>query len=303
MRKSLFAVVAGAAVAVGAAVAGCGGGSSPFENAPRTPLAGMQVNWTDVWVAGANDVWAIGNGQLFHYDGSGWTLAALPEAQRGVIALWGASPTQIWAVGSDRIYTYNGTSWTVQTAPSTGGDLATIHGSSPTDIWAVGDNGAAVHFDGAAWTRRGIGGSFSETVWVAGPMDAWLAGTFDFKKWNGASWVDLDSETDHYRAVGIWGFSKNDLWVSGEDNAFIHSNGSTWTRYEFDDEVFEEYADLWGPAPNDIWAVGGRGFIRHWNGTDWDRVSSGTDQPLYEVHGGGGEVWICGYNTLLRLSK
>ncbi len=296
----------GLGVALALVVAGCGGEDSPFTRVDtKVPAAASGfLIWSDIWAAAPNDVWAIGNGTVYHHDGATWTAQTITGAQ-SLQSIWGASPTAIWAVGGDDIAFWNGTTWTASKAPSTGGGLADVHGSSATDVWAVGDNGASVHWDGANWIRRGIAGSFSSSVFAAGTgaKQAWVCGVTDFKEWSGTAWVDIRDQTDHYNCEGLFGFSPTDVWAVGEDEWMLHWDGSAWTRISIGDG-FDDFVRAWGAAPDDVWAVGQRGAIKHWNGKSWSDVASGTEQPLVAVHGSSaGDVWIGGNKVMLHLTK
>ncbi len=98
-----------------------------------------------VWVAGTNDVWAVG--------------------ASGTVRRWRGDP---------RLFeTYN--------EVPTQQHLRAIAGSSPSDIWIAGDEGTVFHYDGTTWSRvkvAGLGGRRPqlERIWIPSPGKVWIAG-------------------------------------------------------------------------------------------------------------------------------
>jgi hypothetical protein len=96
------------------------------------PLVGMI---DDIEILSPNDVWAIGETGIVHWDGAAWT-----QDQGGVggEALDAVSPADIWAVGNV-IQHYDGKSWTtVPVVPS-----SILHGVAAVSedvVWAVGED-------------------------------------------------------------------------------------------------------------------------------------------------------------------
>ena len=103
------------------------------------------VTLHSVWVAGPNDVWAVGG--------------------TGTVRRWRGDPRFFEAY--DEVPTNQ--------------NLRAIAGSSPTDIWIAGDEGAVFHYDGTAWSRvkvAGLGGRrpMLEHIWIPSPGKVWIAG-------------------------------------------------------------------------------------------------------------------------------
>lgn len=103
------------------------------------------VTLRGVWVAGTNDVWAVGSS--------------------GTVRRWRGDPRFFEAYGE----------------VPTNRHLYAIAGSSPSDIWIAGDEGTVFHYDGAAWRRvkiAGLGGRRPqlEHIWIPAPGKVWIAG-------------------------------------------------------------------------------------------------------------------------------
>ncbi len=99
-----------------------------------------------VWVASANDVWAVGGaGTIRHYTGQPYTfdvVVDVPTAEN-LNAVWGTSPNDIWAVGNGAtVLHYDGTSWSpvkVVGLDSRRPDLYAVWASAPGHVWIGGD--------------------------------------------------------------------------------------------------------------------------------------------------------------------
>ncbi len=173
--------------------------------------------WTEVdigfpvpllnWVHGtsANDVFVGGNDAfILHYDGVSWSRHFLP-VDDPVWGLWAVAPDDVWAVGGDGVFGiepfvihYDGQAWSRASIPTIVrpgvSALFKVWGASADDIYTVGQNGAVLHWDGAAFTELGVGIS-----------------------------QDL---------IGIWGNGSDDITVVGGRGTaeFAHFDGATWTR-------------------------------------------------------------------------
>lgn len=145
--------------------------------------------------------------------------------------------------------------WTVDTLETLYSHLYSAWGLSPDDIWAVG-HGMGIenflwHYDGIKWTRG------------------------DLKP---CGWIFPNS---------IHGFSKNNIWIAGDEGKILHYDGNTWKPFftYFPPEYRMSYFhSVWGDSPDNVYAVGTYdslennldnfyGLILHYNGKEWQRVN------------------------------
>ena len=108
---------------------------SPPTSEPS--LGGISaISSTDIFAIGGN---GKGNfPQVLQFNGTTWTsLANLPTGI-AVTAIDAISATDVWTVGGGSIWNFNGTNWT-EVASGLSGDLLAISGSSANDIFAVGE--------------------------------------------------------------------------------------------------------------------------------------------------------------------
>ena len=100
-----------------------------------------------MWGSGPNDVYAVGEGTVAHFDGSTWSLSTIYPIQSITLdAVWGTGPNDVWAGASGgAVEHWDGTSW----SDASGGFVyyvAALWGSgAPNDVWAVGLDGAILH--------------------------------------------------------------------------------------------------------------------------------------------------------------
>lgn len=136
------------------------------ERTPTPPFFGNTVY--GVWGASPDDVWAVGGfagraGFIWHWDGTRWTEATLPEDLPrdgveipGLFKVWGRSSDDVWAVGGlGTVLHWDGQSW--RNVPSgTRAPLFTVAGDAE-EIVAVGGSADGVVL------RGGIDGFVDDT--------------------------------------------------------------------------------------------------------------------------------------------
>jgi hypothetical protein len=147
----------------------------------------------------SNDVWAVGEQSILHWNGTNWSSVSFPlppnEAYRILKGISATSASDIWAVGyaqwsyfsgtryAPLTYHWDGTRWNL--IPNAGGLdelLSSVTAIAPNDAWAVGDNGQTQHWNGADWSRvaapyPGLGGRFNGVA-AASASDVWAVGTY-----------------------------------------------------------------------------------------------------------------------------
>lgn len=142
----------------------------------------------------------------------------------------------------------------------------------------------------------GIFGSDLIDVWGSSPSNVYVVGTINLDStatqiahWNGSKWQPLPLIPDFFSAMGIIGFSPNDIWiagVSGRGPGVAHFNGTKWiVQNIFASFYNSKLTAIWGTSSNDLWAVGYYGLIVHYNGTSWTQINSGTTMGLIDVWG------------------
>lgn len=257
-----------------------------------------------MWGSGPNDIWAVGDQSLAHWNGSSFTLTPAEQDFSGV---WGSSANDVWLVSTDgSILHWNGSSFTlIHSDPAS--FLYGVWGSGPKDVWAVGWGGTILHWNGSSITRVPSGTSQALwSIWGSGPDDVWAVGRQGTTlHWNGIRWISIHSGSS-YDLFDVWGSGPNDVWVVG-GSTVLHWNGSVWAL----DHAYENglyLRKVWGSSPRDVWAVSGDN-IRHWNGISWSSIPIrrppllADDKPLhlFGIWGSGpNDVWLYGIDDAAR---
>ena len=144
-----------------------------------------------VWGTGADDVFAVDAGTVWHYDGISWQLVASEDIS-ALRRVWGSSSTDVFAVGTRytsqqalaSILHYDGASWAFMSS-GTEGARWDVWGSGPNDVYVVGDTtgsygsdqGLISHYNGLSWTTSIIEITPSlQGVWGSGANDVYAVG-------------------------------------------------------------------------------------------------------------------------------
>ncbi len=190
---------------------------------------------SSVWGTGPDDVFVVGGtpqqGEAYHFDGTQWTMMALPQV---ALLVWtfGFAPDDVMAVGLDGgVVRYDGVAWTMLDSGTTE-DLWGVWGPAPDDLWIVGgDVGAGLpvilHFDGTAF----------EEVDVP-PNDRNATSLFK-----------------------VWGIGNRTIAV-GENGLVIELIAGTWVQVPAGAEANDDFVSLWGTRDDLIVTVGGRATAR-----------------------------------------
>ncbi len=262
------------------------------------------VSATDTWAAGAEDV-----ALAIHWNGQGWSQAAVPSNLSYFNAVHMISSNDVWAGGyrsGSNAAHWNGSSWTaVDIAVSSGFLVNGIDAAASNDVWAVGwvtrapsgTDPATAHWDGSAWTvvpsvTVPYGGQL-DAVDVLGPHDVWAVGAQFLsdgftpqpliEHWDGVSWTEVSSPFAAGWAwlKGVSGASGTDVWTVGTEHKqsqpqirtlIEHWDGSIWSSVRSVNRsgTQNELNAVMAVSVTEVWAVG-----------DYFSSSS-TNKPLLE---------------------
>ena len=107
-----------------------------------------------VWGINSDDVYAVGEEDILHWDGTTWSKETVNEHElKGV---WGTSSDHVVVAGGNTIYTGSFGNWS-EYQVTDANNFTDVWGSSENDIYVMADNGKYVHFDGSTWTTHDVG--------------------------------------------------------------------------------------------------------------------------------------------------
>jgi photosystem II stability/assembly factor-like uncharacterized protein len=158
-------------------------------------------------------------------------------------------------------------------------DLNAVWGSGAGVVYAVGHS--IVHTaDGMNWTQTTIGMDYLNGVWATG-KEAWACGQYGVLYHTadeGAFWSRTASVDSGGHVVPVWGSSRDDLYLGGDETRILHSvdDGMSWGRTVLGtDNAY--FLSIWGSGPDDVWAGTNQTPVFHSvdRGGSWQPVAVG----------------------------
>ena len=216
-----------------------------------------------IWSDRPDDIFALSNRAVHHYDGTNWTPSLTVAAGQNLTSIWGSGPSDVWTVGPAGLYQYTG-AWTQPAAPP--GALQQVWGTSAGDVWLFGAQGA-FHGPGT-WTQElAAPGATWTSVSGPAPNDVWAVRGNELWHWDGTVWVSEPIPSTNLVAVSARNAS--DVWVTAANAHALHWDGTAWT-----DSFVPAIADLtaiYALAPDDVVAASKFELI-HFDGTAWSPI-------------------------------
>jgi len=244
----------------------------------------------NIWGFSTNDVWAITNSYVMHFDGSSWSIVPGPTFTGGAVffTLWGSSSNdlRIGARGATtgRISHFDGVSWTEETLPANGlYSIDTMAGSGPNDIWATSyGEDTLLHWDGTSWkSYRGAEpeARYTPGYWqlssIPGSSDFYVGGDQGVSLYSrylsvGTATVQPSGATGNVIAA-LHGLRKDYIWSAHDRGKVAFYDGSTWSVKNLPSSQYD-INGIFAYDVNNVWFVGQDaagvvGVCVKWNGT------------------------------------
>ncbi len=302
--------------------------NSPSPGTRDNVLQGVAADSpSDAWAVG-DQVTAAGATQplIEHWNGSAWSVAALPGAGSlggdltGVAAI---SPADVWAVGSyftsggpsapnvqqPLALHWNGSQWQSVAVPSPAASsyeyLSAVAAVSSHDVWAVGSDSAGntsliEHWNGTAWkivaAPTAVNGGALTGLAAVASGDVWAVGTGPGAlRQGGGCGVAGGAEIEHWDGT---------RWSEVAAPTITSGGGTQGQSAPY------SLASVAASSAHDVWAVGSvtaylsdlsgaySPVILHWDGTSWTAAQSPsalTAEGLVGVAAtASGSVWSVG---------
>jgi trimeric autotransporter adhesin len=221
-----------------------------------------------------------------------WTQAYDTSGGGSLSGVWGAAPDDVWIVGGDEnsgeAWHFDGSSWSAGTLPADTPLLVWVHGRSAGDVFAVGLDGAAIHWDGAAWTALDSGtdedlwGVFAADggeVWVVGG-DADVGDPLILRSLDDGGTFVAEALAGDQNPRGattlfkVWGI-EDQLWIVGQSGTLLERQGDAWNFVSAGAEANQDFVSLHGTGPDHVIIAGGRGNARvgQYDGAAWTTLA------------------------------
>ncbi len=303
-----------------------GGAWSPGPVQPLLPGAGATMQLRSVSLSSPTFGWIVASGgQIFKWDGAGWTAQLSPVAVPPVdmLSVFAVSGTDAWAVGvGSTIIRWNGASWTgPMVAPTLAPvDYRSIRMVSSTDGWIAGklnptsNEGTLLRWNGVSWNiiRSYVIVNLNGLSMLPGGSAGSSVGDAEtIVYWNNVQWIAQTSPTA-FSLFGLYLIATNDGWAVGAFGNIYRYDGISWRHYETLPSGITLFS-VFMRATNDAWAVGfpaGAAFpptIVRWNGAAWTVVSPAgvaTGEALLDVFMlSATEGWAVGTGGLVAPAK
>ncbi len=266
--------------------------SNPMPQLPVPPALEViraDIPMRDAHGTGPNDIWAVGDGAIMHWDGAAWAITPSGTTE-DLFAVWAVDPSWAWAVGfRGDISQWDGTRWTKVFRADD--QLDAVWAPSRTSAWAAGYSGTLVHWDGTRWsTETAPTTDIISAVWGTDASDLWIgtrAGTIHHRV-NGA-WSPASTASGTIER--IWGTSPTEVWAIAREDGLLRWDGAAWTvALAVPDQSFH---DVSGTSSSDIWVATSRA-LHHFDGAIW--TEHRTTDSISTVHASGGAAWAFGFS-------
>lgn len=171
----------------------------------------------------------------------------------------GFSRDDVWAVGDGGVYHFDGVEWARDTSVPGSSRLAGVWGTGPDDLYAVGPAGEGgstlLHRDAAGWSRISLGLSIDlHAVWGTGAGPVFVVGQQGtVVRFDGSSWTVQDTGTFEH-LWSVWGLSETQVFAAGTNGTTLFFDGSSWQRLESGSS--RNLYGLWGPDVQHVFVSG-----------------------------------------------
>lgn len=238
-------------------------GANPFD-APQN-LA--------VWKTGANEYVGNVKGEIWQFDGTGWSLSFTTPGNAKVNDLWGTAANDIWAVADDgTAYHYDGLAWSgfaVALLP-----LVRVWTHEGGDVWVFGAAGA-YHKNGSTWDYTPFAAGTVESVSGSAPDNVWAVQQVPSSVWHfdGTSWTAVQTGAS-FPPLAVAAVGVDDIHITAEQGRFEHWDGTAWTENAL--PVLDDLRYIAYTAADDVVAASSRDLV-HYNGSSWSTMRTPVD--------------------------
>ncbi len=226
-----------------------------------------------IWGSGPDNIWISGNyGMLLHWDGRTWTVQPSPDGS-ALTQLLGNRADNMYAVGGGGLYHWNGQKWRWVELPGVASRFEEIWIDAKERVWArirdayKGCDIYRVDTDGSVKCTLNVQASvrFYLVKRIGGSGVAPWVIIQDYGKANLVYRFDeTDDKWETFRlntsdVYSVRAFADDDVWFGGA-GLMIHFDGTDLTKYPvpaIGDHVDGWILDIQGTSSRDMWGIAG----------------------------------------------
>lgn len=162
-------------------------------------------------------------------------------------------------------------------------DLWGVWVAGPLDVYVAGDGGV-FHYDGQSWTQLGTLPALAKLRAISGSgSHLFVVGTDGpLYEWGGTSWAT------HAGAAGplsgVFAASATDVFGVGFSGEIDHFDGAAFTNQTTG--AFNDLQAIWGTSGSDVFAAAFH-QVAHYNGSAWTASLASTPYALQAISGTG----------------
>lgn len=244
-----------------------------------------------------NDIWLGGQKEIWHYNGSSWSLSMTTGYGEEISAITFASQNKGWAVGGIGgyrfIYEYNGISWSKLTNVPLTYYSQDIVALSEENVWIIGNTNNIVHFDGDSWTTTSLDFGSGVDLDAVSENNIWALGSGGkVFHYNGVGWALVEDLYGSNGFVGISAISDDDVWVTNSNGASSNTSSSSglwhYNGSQFDgkhkianDKWYEDSYAIEMISANEGWSCYGDSYgFKYFDGSTWSDVANPVNSKI-----------------------
>ena len=293
-------------------------GSAPVNVLPAmvwTPMATPAGSgFSRIWGRSANEIYALGSGGVYRYDGSTWAVMPNSMSVAGS-EIWGTDAGLFTRSGTE-IFHFDGTQWAKLVLPDLSG-MKLVWASAPNDVWAVYRDWSSfsdrlAHYTGGTgWTTMSIVNfTGMDDLWGTSKNEVFVTGYKSYTyRYNGTHWGSFGGVSPDYTGSWIRSSQPNNAWsyyYSGS-RAFLQHNvvggggGNVYFVETARDNGFAQPSAVWLAQPQDVYTIQ-QGIVRRYMGYGFPRRlrTELPDQFFSGVWGVADTVYLAGSNGIMK---
>jgi hypothetical protein len=201
----------------------------------------------------------------------------------------------IIAVGNaGMIYLFNGSKWNKLDSGVTS-DLEAIWGATSDNFYVAGSEGTILKLHNNQWvTLQNTGTDDFTDIWGVHNQICAVGKNVTMLDENNNTWGATieKSQLNNTELNAIYGHSKNDIFVVGDQGTIFHYNGNQWKKSNSPTE--KNLQAIWGNGLSEYYCAGEDGIVLHYRNFEWSVIETNLSVHFYDIKGHDSDIWITG---------